>query len=45
MLSDGRFVVYSHLTGPAGDGEGEDEDESVKVNLAAVPAGAGRTGE
>jgi tellurium resistance protein TerD len=51
VLSDSHFVFFNNLTSPEGSvehmgdnltGAGEGDDEQIKVNLAAVPAEAGK---
>jgi tellurium resistance protein TerD len=51
VLSDSHFVFFNNLTSPEGSvehmgdnltGAGEGDDEQIKVNLAAVPAQAGK---
>ena len=51
VLSDGHFVFFNNLKSPEGSvehmgdnltGGGEGDDEQIKVNLAAVPAEAGK---
>ena len=51
VLSDSHFVFFNNLTSPEGSvehlgdnltGGGEGDDEQIKVNLAAVPAEAGK---
>jgi tellurium resistance protein TerD len=51
VLSDGHFVFFNNLKSPDGSvehlgdnltGGGEGDDEQIKINLAAVPAEAGK---
>jgi len=51
VLSDGHFVFFNNLKSPEGSvehmgdnltGGGEGDDEQIKVNLATVPAEAGK---
>src|SRR5258708_14771120 len=51
VLSDSHFVFFNNLKSPEGSvehmgdnltGGGEGDDEQIKVNLAAVPAEAGK---